>query len=340
MGRWNRWDDDDDDWSYWGRYQSRPKRQAKGGIKAQSKRGAFGESWWAKRWIAVLESFDIGARLQRGRSYARSGQVLSIEIGEGAVKAKVQGSFPQPYKITIKVKALPEADWKKLAQALSRQAIFAAKLLAGEMPQEIEQVFKDAGLSLFPEKLRDLETDCSCPDWSNPCKHIAAVYYLLGEEFDRDPFLIFKLRGMRREELVKRLGTAAEESAVTAAKKTAAGKNKAPALTPALEKEAALPPEPLTADAASFWKGGILPADFLGEVHLPPVNAALPKRLGNFPFWRGAEHFLDALAPRYQQASVRGLAAFLGEQQSDEQLASSPPVSPAIMAVRERWKKR
>src|SRR6185295_9251811 len=124
----------------------------KGRQAAILKRGAFGESWWAKRWIAVLETFDIGARLQRGRSYARSGQVLSIDISEGTVKAKVQGSFPQPYKITIKVKALPETDWKKLAQALSRQAIFAAKLLAGEMPQEIEQVFKDAGLSLFPEK--------------------------------------------------------------------------------------------------------------------------------------------------------------------------------------------
>jgi uncharacterized Zn finger protein len=338
MGRWNRWDDDD--WGgRWGYYKPRPVRQAKGGIKAQSKRGAFGESWWAKRWIAVLESFNIGARLTRGRSYARSGQVLSIDISEGAVKAKVQGSFPQPYKITIKVKALPETDWKKLAQALSRQAIFAAKLLAGEMPQEIEQVFKEAGLSLFPEKLRDLETDCSCPDWSNPCKHIAAVYYLLGEEFDRDPFLIFKLRGMSREELVKRLGATGEETTKTAAKKTAGRKTKTQASAPVPEPVAVLPPEPLTADAASFWRGGSLPTDFLGEVHLPPVNAALPKRLGNFPFWRGAERFLDAVEPSYNRASARGLAAFLGEKQSDE-TPPSPPVSPALLAARERWKKR
>src|SRR5262249_52716413 len=163
-------------------------------IKTQSKRGAFGESWWAKRWIAVLESFDIGARLGRGRSYARRGQVLSVDINEGRVKAKVQGSRPKPYDITIDVRVLGRADWDKVIRELAGLALFAAKLLAGEMPQDIEKLFQDAGLSLFPEKLRDLTTKCSCPDLSNPCKHIAAVYYLLGEEFDRDPFLIFKLR--------------------------------------------------------------------------------------------------------------------------------------------------
>ncbi len=171
----------------------------KGGIKAQSKRGKFGESWWANRWIAVLESFDIGTRLRRGRSYARRGQVATIEIASGDVKATVQGSRSDPYEVNINVKPIAREDWKRLAASLSNQIIFAAKLFAGEMPQEIEQAFKDVGLSLFPEKLRDLETNCSCPDWSNPCKHVAAVYYLLGEEFDRDPFLIFKLRGTDRE---------------------------------------------------------------------------------------------------------------------------------------------
>lgn len=190
---------------------SRP-REAKGGIKTQSKRGTFGESWWAKRWIAVLESFNIGARLGRGRAYARSGQVLSIDISKGTVLARVQGSRPKPYEITIKVKALSIADWKTLAKALSRQAIFAAKLLAGEMPQDIEKVFKDVDLSLFPSKLKDLGTDCSCPDWSNPCKHIAAVYYLLGEEFDRDPFLLFTLRGSEPGGVGRALGSDRRES--------------------------------------------------------------------------------------------------------------------------------
>lgn len=302
----------------WGYYKPKPRIKAKGGIKSQSKRGSFGESWWAKRWIATLESFNIGARLGRGRSYARSGQVLSIDISKGEVKAKVQGSSPKPYSITIKVKPLSDADWKKLAEALSTQAIFAAKLLAGEMPQEIEQAFTGAKLSLFPEKLRDLETSCSCPDWSNPCKHIAAVYYLLGEEFDRDPFLIFKLRGSTREEFTKLLGATGV----------------APAKVEAEEQAVAHPPEPLEAGAENYWRGGKLPDDFFGEVRLPPVSAALPKRLGNFPFWRGSEHFLEAIAPVYANAATRGLNVFLGETEPDSKAEPESTVSRA----RKAWK--
>ena len=303
----------------WGYYKPKPRIKAKGGIKSQSKRGSFGESWWAKRWIATLESFNIGARLTRGRSYARSGQVLSIDISKGEIKSKVQGSRPKPYDIKIKVKTLSDADWKKLAGALSTQAIFAAKLLAGEMPQEIEQAFKDAGLSLFPEKLRDLETNCSCPDWSNPCKHIAAAYYLLGEEFDRDPFLIFKLRGATREEFTKLLGA------------TGVAKAKVEADKPVVAR----PPEPLQTDAGSFWTGGKLPDDFFGEVRLPPVSAALPKRLGNFPFWRGSERFLDAIEPVYENASPRGLDVFLGESESKR----IPEPEPHLARARKNWKR-
>src|SRR5262245_61160594 len=119
--------------------KSRP-RQARGGIKAQNKRGAFGQTWWGKRWVEVLESFYIGGRLQRGGTYARGGQVLSIEIDKGAVKAKVQGSMATPYKVTIELKTLSATEWKKLLKALSEQAIFTAKLLTGEMPQDIDKV--------------------------------------------------------------------------------------------------------------------------------------------------------------------------------------------------------
>src|SRR5829696_3761030 len=119
-------------WNYWDYYEQKPAHEVKGGIKAQSKRGQFGESWWAKRWIAVLESFHIGARLNRGRSYARQGQVLSIDVEKG----EVQGSRPTPYKVSIKLQALSAKDWDRLVKALSGQALFVAKLLAGEMPQD------------------------------------------------------------------------------------------------------------------------------------------------------------------------------------------------------------
>ncbi len=284
----------------WGQYKPKPVKQAKGGIKAQSKRGKFGENWWAKRWLAVLESFNIGARLQRGRTYARKGQVLSIDITKGEVRAQVLGSRSKPYDIEIKIEVLPESDWQKLAVALSTQAIFAAKLLAGEMPDEIEQAFKAAGLSLFPAGPRDLQTACSCPDWSNPCKHIAAVYYLIGEEFDRDPFLIFKLRGATREDIIEMLCSAGMVQAKTES-----------------VPDFGILSEPIAAEMESFWAGSTLPDDFFGEVRIPPVPAALPRRLGNFPFWRGEVRFFEAIGPAYAEAAPRGLHLFLGERGVD-----------------------
>ncbi len=278
-------------------YPRSSPREAKGGIKAQSRGGAFGKSWWAQRWIAVLESFNIGGRLSRGRSYARRGQVLSIDVGKGTVAAKVQGSRPTPYKVTIQVQSLTVTSWKKLAGVLGREALFAAKLLAGEMPQDIEKAFVDAQLSLFPTKLRDLKTDCSCPDYSNPCKHIAAVYYLLGEEFNRDPFLLFRLRGLERDELVGLLSA-----------------EKIPTASAADEPEPTPQSEPLPTDPQRFWQGQALPDDFLGAVQPPPVHAAVLGRLGKFPFWRGNENFADTLRPIYVSASNKGMEVLIGKE--------------------------
>ncbi|OWK47378.1 SWIM zinc finger family protein [Fimbriiglobus ruber] len=309
-------------WWEYSRYPKSTPRKAVGGIKSQSKRGSFGESWWAKRWIAVIESFDVGGRLQRGRSYARGGQVLSIDVTPGHVAAKVQGSAPQPYKVSIEVAKLTDADWAKVVKALSVQAKFAAKLLAGELPSEVEQLAADAGVSLFPAKRNDLKTSCSCPDYSNPCKHIAAVYYLLGERFDRDPFLLFRLRGLDREALFAKLGASTPPPPPEAPK--VARKPKAPA-------RAAAASEPLPANAVSpssvaptanetaapadprqFWSVGELPTDLLAEINSPSVTAALPKRLGAIPFWRGDERFLDAMETAYRAASVSGANVVMG----------------------------
>lgn len=273
-------------------------RAARGGIRAQSQRGAFGASWWARRWIAVLEGFDLGARLRRGRSYARSGQVLDIAVEEALVRARVQGSRPQPYTVTLRIKALSAAHWGKVAAVLAAEARLLARLLAGEMPEDVERAFAAAGLSLFPARRQDLATECSCPDWSNPCKHIAAVYYLLGEEFDRDPFLIFKLRGLNREDLLARLGGAARRARPATAAKPAEADSPAPC--------------PLRADAAAFWEGTAPPANPLGTVEIPAEPAALLRRLSRFPFWRGSVALAEALAPVYASASNRGLDAFLG----------------------------
>ena len=268
---------------------SKPRRVS-GGIKAQSQRGAFASRWWAQRWIAVLESFHIGARLGRGRSYARQGQVLDIQIAPGEVKAKVQGSRPRPYQVSIQLKPLSAAEWRKLTEAMAEEARFGAKLLAGEMPADIEEVFKAEGLSLFPKAHGDLKTECSCPDYSNPCKHIAAVYYLLGEAFDHDPFLMFRLRGMEREALLAQLGEVASDD----------------------EGWPPAEPEPLPEDPSVFWAMPPLPETLAGPLLAPAQSAALLQRLGPFPFWRGEVSPLEALAPAYAAMTTSTLGVLDG----------------------------
>jgi uncharacterized Zn finger protein len=179
--------------------------QVEGGIRARSKRGAIGEQWWSRRFTDVLESFGMSGRLARGRNYARRGQVLNFEISCGYVTAQVQGSRPKPYRVRIQVTPLTTPQWRRVEQALAGQALFRAKLLAGEMPREIEEVFADCGTPLFPRTARDLEMSCSCPDWEVPCKHLAAVCYVLAEAFDVDPFGILAWRGRGREELLAAL---------------------------------------------------------------------------------------------------------------------------------------
>jgi uncharacterized Zn finger protein len=184
-----------------------PTIRVEGGLKAQSTRGAIGESWWSKRFLAVLESFAMGSRLTRGRSYARAGQVLSMTIAPGAVTSSVQGSRPTPYAVSIALPAYDGATWSRIEEAMAAQALFLARLLAGEMPEQIEEVFSDADAPLFPVRATDLAMACTCPDWGVPCKHIAATFYLLAEAFDADPFQILHWRGRDRETLLANLST-------------------------------------------------------------------------------------------------------------------------------------
>lgn len=191
-------------WDGWYPPPSRA-RPVEGGLRARSQRGAIGASWWSRRFLALLETFGIGTRLERGKRYARQGQVLSLDVQPGAVTARVQGSRARPYRVTIGVARLAEADWRRAEDALVARASFLAGLLAGEMPHDIEEAFAACSLSLFPASADDLQTTCSCPDWANPCKHVAAVYFLLAEAFDDDPFLILRWRGRDRDELLDNL---------------------------------------------------------------------------------------------------------------------------------------
>jgi uncharacterized Zn finger protein len=242
--------------------------ETKDGIKAQSKRGAFAKSWWAQRWIAALERLVDSGRLSRGRSYARKGQVLSIDETKDGIAARVQGSMRTPYKINIKINHLTNAEWDKVIDALAEQAIFTAQLLAGEMPQDIEQAFERAKVSLFPSHRSDLQTDCSCPDYSNPCKHIAAAHYILGERFDEDPFLIFRLRGRMQEQVMQEL------------RKHRAGSDE----TAEDEGEEAEAIIPLEEQIENFWDVRVRLEGFAVSIRPPAIEMPLLKRLGEANF--------------------------------------------------------
>ncbi len=178
-----------------------------GPVRAISKRGAIGREWWGMQWVAAMERIGHGGRLDRGKRYARNGSVLLLEIGHGIAYAKVRGSYSNSYRTAVHVRVLDDTQWEQALQALSEQAIYAAKLLAGEMPGDVEAVFQDVGLSLFPRSRKDIQFECSCPDYGDPCKHSAAVYYLLAEQFDADPFILFHLRGRSREAVLDTLRT-------------------------------------------------------------------------------------------------------------------------------------
>ncbi len=251
---------------------SRPL-DVEGGIRAQSRTGAFADGWWAQRWIQVVESSNIGARLGRGKNYARRGQVMDLHLDSGSVTASVQGSRAEPYYVTISLDTLSDSQREILAGAISSIALYRAQLLAGHLPEDTEELFAACGISLFPAHIA---TSCSCPDWSNPCKHIAAVFYLVGEELDRDPLLLFRLRGIEPQDV----------------------------LTDTDESDDSSPTQPLPTDQAAFWEGGAFPDIRTSPPHVTDEPELL-RALGKFPLWRGRVSPLEALTPAYQRAAQR-----------------------------------
>ena len=237
------------------------------------------EAWWVQRWIDLLNSYRFKKRLERGRKYAREGNILSLEYKGSKVTALVQGTADEPYKLSIWLDAFSDEDWNYVIDTLSEEAIYSAQLLAGEMPESIESVFTANGLSLFPFNLAEVHSKCSCPDPKNPCKHIAAVYYQLGDFFREDPFVLFRLRGRSRDNILealrqKRQNNAPSEEADTFEEAEDSGELTAPA-------------RDIGPDLDHFWRYGapldpdlvvITPSestvlDVLGKIPLPPEDA-------------------------------------------------------------------
>jgi uncharacterized Zn finger protein len=270
------------DTGWW--HEAGPPRRVEGGIKARSQRGAIGEQWWSRRFVEVLESFGMAGRLARGRNYARRGQVLGFELSQGRVTARVQGSRPAPYQVRIGVLPLTTPQWRRVEQALGARALFRAKLLAGEMPPEIEAVFAECGTPLFPRSARDLELFCSCPDWEVPCKHLAAVCYVLAERFDEDPWAMLAWRGRGREELLTALRRSPGAAAAAAGRP--AGGTGPPGEPPAGPRAAVPshgPAPPLAECTDQFWSPGVSRARLRAVPPAPLAPADLLLRAADPP---------------------------------------------------------
>lgn len=285
-------------------YKSTKPVETDKGIKARSKRGEFAKNWWAERWIKALERLVDAGRLRRGRSYARSGQVLAIDEKKEGIQAKVQGSRSTPYKITINLHPLTDAQWEAVIDALAERAIFTAQLLAGEMPQEIEEAFAAAGVSLFPDRRDELETDCSCPDWANPCKHVAAAHYILGEQFDEDPFLLFRLRGRSQEQIIAALR--ARRSAGEQTQLAEAG----------VDYVTNEPATPLEATLDNFWTMGQALTQFATNIKPPVTSRPVLKRLGQPAFLD--ENLEQVLGPAYDAMMNAAIKAAFSEHEEQE----------------------
>ncbi|MEI7855928.1 MAG: SWIM zinc finger family protein [Methanomicrobiales archaeon] len=284
--------------SYWGDYYPAAKPiKVKDGIAARSKKGTIGDTWWSKQFIKALEQIGIGSRLQRGRSYARQGQVIKISIDDAVVHAQVQGTNPRPYTITISFTRFTNQQWDEIFDALSSQALFTAMLLGGEIPKEIETVFAEVELSFLPSTHREIKTDCSCPDSANPCKHIAAVYYILAEQFDRDPFLIFTLRGLDREDVLEALRK--RRSSMDTVEVT-----EEPVPAHPVIHEPKVSTRPVLAECLDiFWDVGETLDGF--PIYLnkkPELEATALKRLGPSRFKVGNKDIADLLVPVYGKA--------------------------------------
>ncbi len=278
--------------------------------------GEFSRTWWGQKFITAIESFTDSARLGRGRSYARGGKILDFKVNKGKIEATVRGSvnpyfgvYTEPrYHTVVEIKAIAKKDWTKIIQNMAKNASFVSKLLLNEVPENIESSFREVNKNLLPRSESDFKTSCSCPDWSNPCKHIAGLCYRFASELDEDPFLIFELRGLTKEQLHQELA------------KTPLGR----ALIAGLQTEE-LAPDPVTSyytrpqikqfnaetSLKEFWQGKTTTSPPIAETKETNISGILVKKAGDFPeFWHQDTSFIATMEELYQRVKTKNRDVF------------------------------
>ena len=219
------------------------------GITAIGDDGLGQQPWWVEQWMELINGYRFKKRLERAWGYAREGNVTSIRFEGRRVHARVQGTGEDPYKVKLWLDVLNDEDWGYVLEALAQKARWSAQLLAGIMPSDIERAFAASGKRLFPFKLQEVRSECTCLDKANPCKHISAVYFLMGDRFSEDPFVLFQLRGRNRAKLLEDLAERRQQLLSKLAEQASADGDDA-----STEETAALPPHPAVLDPALWWR--------------------------------------------------------------------------------------
>jgi len=286
-----------------------------------------GTTWWGQRWIEALERVLRGdsGRLARGRTYARAGRAHDLSIKSGKVKAKVTGSR-DPYSITIELPQLSDLVWQAANAFMAEKAEFSALLLNDEMPRQIDEAFQAANASLFPKTRADLKTSCDCPDYGDPCKHIAAVHYVLGDALDRDPFLLFELRGRTRAQVL---------DALRAARRGGSADHEAAPASPGTEKPPSVTLGKLTRKSYDAAPAPLPALSFSFEP--PPAHASVLRQLGAPTSWNREAPPLETLAPLVQTAAAAARRLALSDP---EPTPPSPPPPPPVKSRAKRRTKR
>jgi uncharacterized Zn finger protein/superfamily II DNA or RNA helicase len=174
-----------------------------------AERISYGKTWWGQQWLNALTSIDMANRLPRGKTYANKGAVQGLLISNNQISASIKGSAPRPYKAKLSVPLFTEQEKTSLLTEIRENPAILAQLLNRQLPPELTEFTAKRGINLFPRSFRDLDMGCSCPDYAVPCKHLAAVVYVIANEIDRNPFLVFQLKGLDiLEELQKDQTTA------------------------------------------------------------------------------------------------------------------------------------
>lgn len=271
----------------------------------------FSRTWWGQRFIAALEQFTDAGRLGRGRSYAVNGRILDYRLADGTVTAKVRGSinpyfgvYTEPlYRTSITIKAISSSDWTKVIRQIASRADLVTKLLMREMPDTIEDAFAALGLHLLPHSERDFVTKCSCPDYANPCKHIAGVYYLLASDLDRDPFVMFELRGLSRDDLYAELVQSPLGQILASALTT---EEAVPAPVESYFTSPTRETSPGATSHKAFWTGAKrLPAP-PARASQASVPALLIKKQGDYPpFWHKDSSFIGVMEELYERVRTK-----------------------------------